>query len=180
MSGFRSQHSKLRKVCTKPRSLAFLRGNRKSRQRWLCGSEARRAPPVGRRVWAPRAAAAPCPRSSPVWRGTPRIPPRGAPDASGGASVLGVTRAAAMTAPGPAPPPACCARLLRSGHLSVRPLPSPTARPDGRPDPRFPPPRVTRPGGRRLGPGTPPASLVSLMNSGCELDPFRRGRGWTL
>lgn len=34
MSGFRSRHSKLRKVCTKPRSLAFLRGNRKSRQHW--------------------------------------------------------------------------------------------------------------------------------------------------
>lgn len=38
------------------------------------GSEARRAPPLGRRVWAPRAAAAPCPRSSPVWRGAPPHP----------------------------------------------------------------------------------------------------------
>lgn len=47
MSGFRSQHSKLRKVCTKPRSLAFLCGNRKSRQRWLCGSEACRQACVG-------------------------------------------------------------------------------------------------------------------------------------
>lgn len=74
MSGFRSQHSKLRKVCTKPRSLAFLRGNWKSRQHWLCGSEARRAPPVGRRVWAPRAAAAPCPRSSPRVAGGPPHP----------------------------------------------------------------------------------------------------------
>lgn len=74
MSGFRSQHSKLRKVRTKPRSLAFLRGNWKSRQHWLCGSEARRAPPVGRRVWAPRAAAAPCPRSSPRVAGGPPHP----------------------------------------------------------------------------------------------------------
>lgn len=179
MSGFRSQHSKLRKVCTKPRSLAFLRGNRKSRQHWPwqrgpAGAACRQA------CVGAAGGRSSLPPLLPGVAGDPRIPPHAAPDASGGASVLGVTRAAAMTAPGPAPPPACCARLLRSGHLSVRPLPSPTGRPDGRPDPRFPPPCVTRPGGRRLGRGTPPASLVSLMNSGCELDPFRRGRGWTL